>query len=121
MTKPWKAHELRTARKLGAVRNPLSGSHSRHTRGDVIHPFLYVECKYRQRFALLALMRQVEAQARNEGKTPVLVLQEKNAKHAYALMNLNDLEVSNEGIRLRPAKPQLRPGSPRPGLRPCEG
>jgi hypothetical protein len=105
MTKAWKAHELRTARRLGGARNPLSGSHSRHSRGDIIHPSLYVECKYRKRFALLTLMRAVEDKAKDEKKRPVLVLQERNARQAYALIRLNDLEVSHEALEIRAAKP----------------
>lgn len=97
MPKPWKAHELRTAKRLGGVRNPLSGSLSRHTHADVIHPSLYIECKYRKRFALLTIMRQVEEKAREENKKPVLVLQERNAKHAYALIRLDNLEMLTDG------------------------
>lgn len=107
MSKAWKDHERRTARKLGGARNPLSGSLSHSTRADIIHPQLYVECKYRRRFALLTTMRQVEQQARKEGKTPLLVLQQKNARHAYVLLKLNDLEAIYDAIKTRPGKTKL--------------
>ena len=107
MSKAWKDHERRTAKRLGGTRNPLSGSLSLTTGADVIHPQLYVECKYRNRFALLTVMRQVEKKAKNEGKKPILVLQEKNAKHAYILVKLNDLEVLHDIVTACPGKAKL--------------
>ena len=107
MPEPWKAHELRTARKLGGTRSPLSGSLSHHTGADVVHPTLYIECKYRKRFALLTLMRQVEKKARQEDKKPILVIQEKNGRHAYALVRLYDLEVLNETLKSSPGATEL--------------
>jgi hypothetical protein len=107
MSKAWKEHERRTARRLGGVRNPLSGSLSCNTGADIIHPRLYVECKYRSRFAFLTVMRQVEQKSKKEGKMPLLVLQEKNAKHAYILIPLNDLEVIHEIVTSCPGKAKL--------------
>jgi len=84
--KPWKVMERRVARKLGGQRNPLSGGASRHTRGDVIHPRLFVECKHSVNQPILKLMRQVEERAHDEGKTPVLALHRKGEKHDYFLV-----------------------------------
>ncbi|MBI4332915.1 MAG: hypothetical protein HY673_16730 [Chloroflexi bacterium] len=86
MDKAWKAAERHVARALGGQRTPLSGNNSKHTAGDVIHPSLYVEVKYRKRFAIVSLMKQVEKAARKEGKTPVLALQEAGAKKRYYLV-----------------------------------
>lgn len=107
MSKAWKDHERRTAKRLGGVRNPLSGSLSLNTGADIIHPQLYVECKYRNRFALLTVMRQVEQKAKKENKKPLLVIQEKNAKHAYVLIKLDDLEDLNDAIKTSPGKAKL--------------
>lgn len=46
MTNPaWKQEERKVARALGGERNPLSGSNSRHTAGDVIQTPHYVDAK----------------------------------------------------------------------------
>lgn len=103
--KPWKAHERRTAKRLGGVRTPLSGSASHHTSADIIHPTLYIECKYRKTFAILSAMHRVEAneekEQRNkelrpngEKKPPVLILQERGAKRAYALISIGNLTTA---------------------------
>jgi hypothetical protein len=49
----------------------------------------------------------VEQKAKKEGKMPLLVLQEKNAKHAYILIPLNDLEVIHEIVTSCPGKTKL--------------
>jgi len=59
-------------------------------RGDVIHPSLYVECKLRKRIATWSLFREVEKQAKLEGKTPLLILKEKNKKGELAVLRLSD-------------------------------
>lgn len=46
MTNPaWKQEERKVGRALSGERNPLSGSNSRHTAGDVIQTPYYVDCK----------------------------------------------------------------------------
>jgi hypothetical protein len=72
---------------------------SQHTSGDIIHPKLYVECKYRSHVALLTTMHNVEQCSLKEGKIPVLVLQQKHAKQAYHLIRINDLEKVYESVR----------------------
>ncbi len=86
MDKAWKRAERVVARALGGQRTPLSGANSGHTAGDVIHPSLYVEVKYRKRFSIITLMKEVEKDARKEHKTPVLALQEAGAKKRYYLV-----------------------------------
>ena len=85
--KPWKRAERTIAKKVGGTRTPLSGSASRQTSADVIHPLFYVEVKYRQRFAVVSLMEEVAEKARKEGKIPVVALQQKNKKTRYYLVN----------------------------------
>jgi hypothetical protein len=65
------------------------------TAGDVVHPILYVECKYAKRFTVLTLHKLVRAKARAEGKVPVLVLQEAgNATRYYVVDEQALLEVA---------------------------
>jgi Holliday junction resolvase len=73
------------------MRNPLSGSASRHTSGDVIHPVLYVECKYRKRSALWTEFHRVRGLARDEGKEPVLVEKVAGAVGETATVSLSFL------------------------------
>jgi hypothetical protein len=81
--KPWKQAERNAARVLGTHRTPLSGGGSRHTRADTLHPRAFLEVKYRQRFAIVELMRQTEELAKKEGKTAILCLQQKGLKTRY--------------------------------------
>lgn len=84
--KPWKRAERTIAKKVGGIRTPLSGISSGQTSADVIHPSLFIEAKYRQRFAVLSLMAEVEKRAKKEGKIPVLALQQKGNKTRYYLL-----------------------------------
>ena len=86
----WKKFERKVAKKLGGVRNPLSGSHSRHTSGDVIHDKFYVECKYREKFSIVSLYDEVREKARKEGKIPLLVIKQKNRKGELVVVDLDE-------------------------------
>jgi hypothetical protein len=83
--KSWKQYERRVAAIFGAHRTPLSGGNSRHgTRSDVLHPTLYIECKFGSSVpqtwrAIEALFEDVVRNATLEGKMPVLVCHRKNA------------------------------------------
>ena len=78
------------AKLLGGQRNPLSGGASGHTRGDVIHDTLYVECKLRKRMAVWSLFREVEVLAKRESKTPIVILKEKGKKGELVVLRLTD-------------------------------
>ena len=86
----WKKFERKVAKKLGGVRTPLSGSHSRHTSGDVIHDRFYVECKYRSRFAVASIFDEVKKKAKMEGKIPILVLKQRNRRGELVVLDLDD-------------------------------
>jgi hypothetical protein len=86
----WKKLERKVAKKLGGVRNPLSGKHSRHTSGDVIHPKFYIECKYRKNFAVATLFDEVRKNAKKESKIPILVLKEKDKTGELVVLTLDD-------------------------------
>lgn len=74
--KRWKQQERRVAAFFNTSRTPLSGSHSKQTASDSLHPNLFVECKDRKRHALLALFDKTKIKAKAEGKVPVLCLTE---------------------------------------------
>lgn len=84
--KPWKRAERKAATLIGGIRTPLSGGSSRHTHGDVIHPVIYLEMKYRQRFAVVSQIRKEEEKAKKERKVAVLGFQQKGLKTRYYLI-----------------------------------
>ena len=86
----WKSLERKVAKLLGGVRNPLSGGASRHTRGDVIHPYLYVECKLRQKLSMWSWFDDVRQKAKVEGKTPILIIKEKSKKGELVVLDIKD-------------------------------
>lgn len=90
--KVWKAFERRVAKAFGAVRNSLSGGNAKTTRSDVLHPELFIECKYKTRSSLWTLFRDVREKAKKEGKTPVVAIGEKGAKGWLVVMHISDLE-----------------------------
>jgi len=75
--KAWKQFERRVSAFFGGVRNPLSGGNSKHTRADVIHPSLFVECKQRKAHSVIRTWDEAAGQAKEENKIPVVALSEK--------------------------------------------
>jgi len=86
----WKALERKCAKALGGMRNPLSGTNSRHTAGDIIHPDYYVECKLRKKWAITSLFLEVKEHARKEQKIPLLVIKEKGKHGELVVMAMSD-------------------------------
>jgi len=90
--KSWKQFERRAASFFGGKRNPLSGSMSGHTGGDVRHEKLYVECKQRKEHAVINLWDDAKTKADKENKTPVVCLSVKGRKGFWVMVHSNDLE-----------------------------
>lgn len=90
--KPWKVSERKAAKAFGGVRNRMSGAVNQLTHGDVVHPILYIECKYKKRHTALTLMRETEKRAKLEGKIPVVCLQDAGDDTRYYIVNEKDLK-----------------------------
>ena len=92
--KTWKTFEREVAKFFSGTRNPLSGGRSRHTRGDVIHPVLYVECKYSKDFPKKwqTIWEWTEAWAKEEVKVPIVCLKRKNMRGFLAVMRSTDID-----------------------------
>jgi len=88
----WKNLERKAAKTLGGERNPLSGSSSRHTSGDVIHDRFYVECKYRQHWTITTMFEDVRTKAKAEGKIPLLIIKEKSKHGELVVMDIRDFQ-----------------------------
>lgn len=95
----WKKIERKVAKKLGGTRNPLSGSHGKHTSGDVIHPVFYIECKYRKNLAVATIFNEVKTNAKKEKKIPILILKEKGKTGELVVLTLDDFtKLVREGV-----------------------
>ncbi len=87
MDKSWKQLERKTAKALGTTRTPLSGGNSKHTRSDTLDEKLFIECKLRANFSVMALYQKTLELARKESKIPILVLKEKGKHGELAVID----------------------------------
>ena len=88
--KAWKQRERDVAEFFHGQRNPLSGGNSRHTRADVIHDRLFIECKLRKKHTVISLWDETKALADKEGKTPVIALCEKGRPGFWIMVRSED-------------------------------
>ena len=90
--KAWKNRERLVARFFGGVRNALSGINSKVTHSDVVHDNLFIECKLRAKHTAISLWDDTAKLAKEEGKTPVIALCEKNRPGFWVMVHSSDLE-----------------------------
>lgn len=95
----WKRAERCVAAFFGARRTPLSGSNSGHTGSDTLHPALFVETKYRKRFAAVSLWDETAVHAKREGKVPVVALVERGRPGFWICVKAEDLAKLQEAMR----------------------
>ena len=88
--KAWKQRERDVAHFFSGQRNPLSGRNSKHTAADVIHEKLFIECKLRKKHTVISLWDETKALADQEGKTPVVVLCERNRPGFWIMVRSED-------------------------------
>jgi|TARA_Y100000310_G_scaffold189422_1_gene189376 hypothetical protein len=90
MDATWKAFERRVAKRTGGERIPVA---DRRSHLDVLHPYLGIECKYRQKVSkfLKDALAQAEAGSEEESLIPTVVLGEKHSSKMYAFVNLDSL------------------------------
>ena len=100
----WKACERRAAKLFGTLRKPLSGSGGRkdQTRSDSVHPRLYIEVKMRERHPIRELYDVTREMARDETKTPILAIYDKNRPGMLLIFHSDDLDkIVDERMRAR--------------------
>tara|TARA_B100000745_G_scaffold98076_1_gene62445 strand:- start:16 stop:315 length:300 start_codon:yes stop_codon:yes gene_type:complete len=90
--KAWKRREREVARYFNGVRTALSGINSKVTKADVIHDELFVECKLRAKHSVVSLWDDTSKLAKDEGKTPVIALCEKNRPGFWVMVHSSDLD-----------------------------
>ena len=90
MDKTWKNYERRVAERTGGERVPVADKRSAL---DVLHPYLGIECKYRQKISkfLKDALSQAEAGSKEDSLIPTVVLGERYSSKMYAFMDLEDL------------------------------
>ena len=90
--KAWKNRERLVAKFFGGVRNALSGINSKVTHSDVVHDSLFIECKLRAKHTAVSLWDDTAKLAKDEGKTPVIALCEKNRPGFWIMVHSDDLK-----------------------------
>ena len=86
----WKAQERRIAGYFKTERTSLSGSGSKQTSSDTLHPKLYIETKDRKRHTLWTLFDDTKKKAKVEGKLPVICLTEPNRRGFLVVLCSDD-------------------------------
>lgn len=100
--KGWKAFERRIGSVFGVSRTPLSGSSSRLTSSDTLHPKLFIEVKVRRGIGpLWRFFRGIEGLAAKEDKRPVLVVKVPGARDADSIVacRLKDLKLAADSAK----------------------
>ena len=99
--KGWKAFERRMGGIFGVCRTPLSGSCSRLTSSDTLHPKLFIEVKVRRGIGpLWRFFRGIEGLASKENKRPVLIVKVPRADDLDSIVacRLRDLKAVAEEV-----------------------
>ena len=89
MDKNWKRFERRVAHRAGGRRISVADC---ETDLDVEHPYLGIECKYREKLSqyLKDWYKQAEDGSK-DAQVPVVAIGEKNSSRIYALLDFDDL------------------------------
>ena len=90
----WKALELRLAKFFNTKRQICSGSMGRtdQTMSDSVHPLLFIEAKYRQKFAIIELWKECHVKMKIEGKELTIVALKRKGLHSdFLLIRKEDL------------------------------
>ncbi|MDG6927744.1 MAG: hypothetical protein JRN10_00850 [Nitrososphaerota archaeon] len=88
--KVWKQEERRIARAFGTERTPLSGSNSKMTQSDTLHPKFYIEIKHRKQVPFYKVFLETDKKAKDEGKIPMVVLHESKRQKRIVMISLED-------------------------------
>ena len=97
--KSWKQNERAVAKAFNTERNSLSGSNSKVSASDTVHPTLFVEVKRRAKHAVWSLYEKTAVLAKKENKTPVVVLKENGKRGFLVVCQLDDIPRIAEVMR----------------------
>lgn len=99
--KPWKQFERVVAKFFGGKRIVPSDDRS---QGDVLHPFLYIECKCylgeKTKPAIVTLYNKTVKRAKAEGKVPMVCLKRQGTERGFlVVVSAEDLEAAYLAFR----------------------
>ena len=97
-TKTWKNRERQIASFFGVERTPLSGSNSKHSSSDTLHPDLFIEQKHRKYHAVVSLWEKTKQLAQKENKRPIITLTHHNTKGFWIVIHSDDFDKVKEII-----------------------
>ena len=89
--KAWKKRERDVAGFFDGKSTALSGGNGKITRADVMHDKLFIECKLRAKHTVVSLWDDTAKLAKEEEKTPVIALCEKNRPGFWVMVHSSDL------------------------------
>ena len=89
--KAWKKRERDVAGFFDGQRTALSAGNGKITRADVMHDKLFIECKLRAKHTVVSLWDDTAKLAKEEEKTPVIALCEKNRPGFWVMVHSSDL------------------------------
>ena len=89
--KAWKKRERDVAGFFDVKRTALSGGNGKITRAAVMHDKLFIECKLRAKHTVVSLWDDTAKLAKEEEKTPVIALCEKNRPGFWVMVHSSDL------------------------------
>lgn len=98
--KPWKAFERLCAKYWGGKRIVPSDD---RTRGDVLHPYMYIECKayLKQVPKCVTLYKDTAEKAKVEGKRPIVCYKREGTSDFIISVAASDLEAAYLALRER--------------------
>jgi len=98
MTKSWKNLERYVAKTINGRRIPVAESlQGRRDKGDVEHPFLFIECRKRETIKLPEWFRELSDKVKGSRKLPLLVISNSKLPCLVAVMRYQDLRKILKG------------------------
>ena len=96
--KPWKVLERHVNEFFGGKGRAKAYYGWQKGNSDIIHDLLHVQCKYRQKWSIINLWRDVRGYAK--GKIPVVAIRDKGGKGFWLLIHSKDLTaVANQRVK----------------------
>jgi hypothetical protein len=110
-TSQWKGTEKKAASFVGTDRNPFSGSTGGLSASDSIHDRLFLECKTKQKHSVKTLYDDTKVLADNEGKIPVLLLNETGSKDVLWVIEQKDVAKLLREVDLNKVDSRIKEGT----------
>jgi len=97
--KSWKRFERYVAEQLGGRRIPVSGVSSGF-KGDVLHDWFFVECKWGKQIpkTIMNWFSRADGQNKDKGKVVLVVMKPRGVREEFVLLRFRDfLDICRKG------------------------